>query len=148
MRLVRREENHVVAIGGKRGGARGLTQDALAPVPKDGVSKALRCNEGDPTRIAFVERCYSDSQKGVVVPSPLREDPLKISLGLDGLHQTSLDSETLAALCTTTGENGTAALGGHAGTEAVGGGALALVGLIRTLHSYSSRLGMNVLLEQ
>ena len=57
----------------------------------------------------------------------------------------SLDREALATLCATTGENGTAALGGHASTEAVRGGALALVGLVRTLHSYSSRLGMNVL---
>ena len=47
----------------------------------------------------------------------------------------SLDGQPLAALGTTTGQNGTAALGSHAGTEAMGLGALALVGLIRTLHN-------------
>ena len=45
-----------------------------------------------------------------------------------------LHAETLATLGTTTGQNSTAALGGHAGAEAVGLGALALVRLIRTLH--------------
>ena len=47
----------------------------------------------------------------------------------------SLDGQPLAALGTTTGQNGAAALGGHAGTEAVGLGALALVRLVRTLHN-------------
>lgn len=42
--------------------------------------------------------------------------------------------ETLAALGAATGENGTAALGRHTGTEAVGLGALALVRLVGTLH--------------
>ena len=55
-----------------------------------------------------------------------------------------LDGETLAALGAATSEHLTAALGGHTSTEAVGLGALALVRLIRTLHSYSSRLGVNV----
>ena len=71
----------------------------------------------------------------------MREDPFKFSLGFDGLHVTSLDGEALAALGTTTGENVTTTLGGHAGTEAVGRRALPLVRLIRTLHFYSSRLG-------
>ena len=62
-----------------------------------------------------------------------REDPLKIPFGLDGLHA-KLDGQPLATLCATTREDGAAALGGHAGTEAVGLGALALVGLVRTLH--------------
>ena len=55
-----------------------------------------------------------------------------------------LDGEALAAIGTTTGQYEATSLGGHAGTEAVGGGALALGGLVRTLHSYSSQLGMNV----
>ena len=55
-----------------------------------------------------------------------------------------LDGELLAALEATPGEHLAAALGGHTGAETVGLGALALVRLIRTLHSYSSRLGVNV----
>ena len=45
-----------------------------------------------------------------------------------------LDSETLAALGTTTGEHGTTTLSGHTGTEAMGLGTLTLIRLIRTLH--------------
>ena len=55
-----------------------------------------------------------------------------------------LDGELVTALGTTTSEHSTTALGCHTSTEAVGGGALALVGLIGTLHSYSSRLGLDV----
>ena len=47
------------------------------------------------------------------------------------------DGEALATLGATTGENGTAALGGHTGAEAVGLGALALVRLVGTLHGYN-----------
>ena len=65
-----------------------------------------------------------------------REDPPKIPFGLDGLHA-KLDGQLLATLGTTTGEDGAAALGGHASTEAVSLGTLALVGLIRTLHDES-----------
>jgi len=49
-----------------------------------------------------------------------------------------LDSELLATLGTATGEDGAAALGGHTSTETVALGALALIGLVRTLHSGSS----------
>ena len=59
-----------------------------------------------------------------------------------------LDGELVTALGATTSENGTAALGGHTGTETVSGGTLALVGLISTLHSYSSQLGLDVNTEQ
>lgn len=45
-----------------------------------------------------------------------------------------LDGQALAALCTTTGQDGATILGGHTSTEAVGLCALPLVGLIRTLH--------------
>ena len=45
-----------------------------------------------------------------------------------------LDGQLLAALGATTREDGAAGLGCHAGTEAVGLGALPLVGLIGTLH--------------
>jgi hypothetical protein len=50
----------------------------------------------------------------------------------------SLDGEALATLGATTGENETATLGSHAGTEAVALGALPLVGLVGTLHWKSS----------
>ena len=59
-----------------------------------------------------------------------------------------LDSEPLATLGTTAGENVTAALGGHAGTEAVALGALPLVGLIRTLHGEILLSGTEPLLKQ
>jgi len=65
-----------------------------------------------------------------------REDPPKISFGLDGLHA-KLDGQLLATLGATTGEDGTSTLGGHAGAEAVGLGTLALGGLNRTLHDES-----------
>ncbi len=45
-----------------------------------------------------------------------------------------LDGELLAALGATARENRAAALGGHTSAEAVGLGALPLVGLIRALH--------------
>ena len=47
----------------------------------------------------------------------------------------SLNGQPLAALGTTTGQDGTSTLGGHAGAEAVSLSTLALVGLIRTLHN-------------
>ena len=56
-----------------------------------------------------------------------------------------LDGETLAALGAATGENGAAALGGHAGAEAVGLGTLPRVGLVRTLHIETSRGGYMIL---
>ena len=48
-----------------------------------------------------------------------------------------LDSETLAALGTTTGEHGTTTLSGHTGTEAMGLGTLTLIRLIRFILSSS-----------
>ena len=47
-----------------------------------------------------------------------------------------LDSETLAALGTTTGEHGTTTLSGHTGTEAMALGALAFVRLIGAFHCF------------
>ena len=55
-----------------------------------------------------------------------------------------LDGQPLAALGTTTGQNGAAALGGHTGTEAVGLCALALVRLVRTLHNFNLLGDINV----
>lgn len=87
MRLTRREENHVTAVYRKLADARRLPEDALAPVPEDGVSKPLGCDEGDPTRLVPAARENTNSQERVVVPLPTREDLLKITPGLDGLHQ-------------------------------------------------------------
>lgn len=79
----------------------------------------------------------------MVGPRTVGEDPLKIPFGLDGPHEGLVgDREPLAALGTTTGEHGTAALGGHTRAEAVALGTLALVRLIRTLHCNPS-LGTN-----
>lgn len=63
MRPVRREENYVEAVSRKAGQPRGLPEDALAPVPEDGVAKPLCRDEGDPTRAAFVETHHSNPQK-------------------------------------------------------------------------------------
>lgn len=144
MRSLGREEDHVVSVQGKTALPRRLAQDALAAVAVHGIPKTLRRDEGDPCGVALVELSHSDAQERIVEPLPAREDLLKIALGFDGLHLLYLDGELLAALGAATGENLTAALGGHTGAETVGLGALALVGLIRTLHSYSSRLGVNV----
>jgi len=56
-----------------------------------------------------------------------------LGAGLYRFHD-KLDGETLAALCTTTGQHGTAALGSHTCTEAMSLCALALIRLIRALH--------------
>ena len=147
MRRRGREENDVVPLDRKIHGARRLPQNPLAPVAKDGVAQALCRHERDPPR-RVPRGEHADAEEGVVESPPPREDPLEVTSGLDGPHQAALHGQALAALRTTTGQDGAAALGGHAGTEAVGGGALALVGLIGTLHVYSSRLGMNVDIEQ
>ena len=55
-----------------------------------------------------------------------RLDLMVLSMGLDG--------QLLTALGAAAREDGTAALGCHASAEAMGLGALPLVGLIRTLH--------------
>lgn len=49
-------------------------------------------------------------------------------------NRLKLHAETLATLGTTTSENGTTALGGHTGTEAMRLSTLALVRLIGALH--------------
>ena len=63
----------------------------------------------------------------------IAEEVRDLGSGLDRSHD-SLDGETLAALCTTTGQHGTAALGSHTCTEAMSLCALALIRLIRALH--------------
>lgn len=83
--LLGREENHVKAVFGQATLTRRLTQQALAPVPKDGIPQTLRRDEGDPTRIALVCLSQSYTQERIVRPLPTGEDLLKISLGLDGL---------------------------------------------------------------
>ena len=56
----------------------------------------------------------------------------------------SLNGQPLAALGTTTRDNIAAALGGHASTEAVSLCALALIGLVRTLHNVNLLRDSNV----
>lgn len=85
-----------------------------------------------------------------VFAAPLRQDQRKIgaldaptggeqlgnlSAGFDGIQRRpSLNAETLASFGATSGENGAAALGGHASTEAVALGALASVRLVSAFH--------------
>lgn len=113
--------------------ARGLAQDPLAPVSEYSVAQTSRCDEGDSSQAAFVAPKYRHANELMAKPSPMGEDLLKFKSGFDGLHG-QLDSELLATLGATTCENGAAALGCHAGAEAMGLCALPLVGLIRTLH--------------
>ena len=76
-----------------------------------------------------------DPHQSVISPLATGEDLLKIPLGFDGPHEKLVGNrEPLAALGTTTGEDGAAALGGHTRAEAVALGTLALVRLVRTLH--------------
>ena len=138
------EENYIVAIYRKFTAAGGLTENPLAPVPKDGVSKPFGRSESNPCMIALACLGHANPQERAVQPLSTREDPLKFLLGFDGLHETSLNGKALAALGTTAGENVAAGLGCHTGAETMGRSALPLVWLIRTLHFYSSRLGYYV----
>lgn len=148
MRRPCREENHVVALDRQIAQTRGLAQNPLAPVTKDGVTQTLGGDERGPPGFVRTRHEHAHAEERAVKAPPPREDPLEVASGLDGPHGAALHGEALATLRAATSENGAAALGGHTGTEAVRGGALALVGLIRTLHVYSSQLGMNVQIEQ
>ena len=86
MRAVCREENHVIALNRQLAHTSGLAQHALAAVAVDGISKTLRRNEGDPSRVALVKPCHTYAQEGIIEPLPAGEDPLKFRLGFDGLH--------------------------------------------------------------
>lgn len=86
MRILGREEDHVVAVQGQPALAGSLSQDPLAAVPEDGVSQPLRRDEGDPCGVALVELSHSNAQERIVEPLPAREDLLKFTLGFDGLH--------------------------------------------------------------
>lgn len=141
MRRSRGKENHVVSISGELTDSGRLAQDALAPVAKDRIAQPLSGDEGNPARRSLSRGEHANAEEGVIKTPPPREDPLEVTSGLDGPHGATLHGQALAALRATAGKDGAAALGSHTGTEAVRGGALALVGLIRTLHVYSSRLG-------
>ena len=119
---------------------RGLAQHPLAAVAVYRVAKLLRRNEGDLTRAAFRVSHHCDTYQPSAVPLAVSEDLSELPPGLDGLHRI-LDGELLATLGTTTGQDLAAALGGHAGAEAVGLDALELVGLIRTLHDSNPLIG-------
>ena len=66
----------------------------------------------------------------MVRSSSAKEDPLKVTPGLDGPHS-ELDGKLLATLGAAARENGTTTLCGHAGTSLR---ALPLIRLVRTLH--------------
>ena len=69
----------------------------------------------------------------MVRSSSAKEDPLKVTPGLDGPHS-ELDGKLLATLGAAARENGTTTLRGHAGTKSVSLRALSLIRLVRTLH--------------
>ena len=77
----------------------------------------------------------------------VREQVGDLSAGFDGSYhgfsQGKLGTETLAALCTASRENGAAALGSHTCTEAVSLCALAGVRLIGALHYFSFQIYSN-----
>ena len=137
---MRREQDDIVARPGKPAGPGGLAQNALGPVAHDGTAKTFCSNEGDPPRIAFVHGfACNHTHQGMLEAFTLMEDALEIQSRLNRPHARRIvlviaNGKTLAALGATTGEHGTAALGGHTGAEAVGLGALTLVRLVRTLH--------------
>ena len=58
-------------------------------------------------------------------------------------HPLVSDADPLTAFGTTSGEHGTAALGGHTRTEAVALGALPLVGLISAFHLLPPRKSLD-----
>ena len=128
------KHNRARSRSGHPAPSRRLSHDTLAPVAKDGISKPLSCDEGDLSRTAFVVTQNSYAQELAAMPSPAREYLFELRPGLDGLHLPVRDGQPLATLGATTGEDGTAALGGHTGTEAVALGPLALVRLVSTLH--------------
>ena len=86
MRILGREEDHVVPVDGQTALASGFPQNPLAAIPIDGVSQPLRRDKGDPFGAAHVVLSHSNAQERVVEPLPAREDLLKFTLGFDGLH--------------------------------------------------------------
>jgi len=133
----RREEDNLVALDGQLTGTRGFSQHTLGAVADHGISQPFGSSEGDPSRIAFADTItYNHANQRMVEPLPLSKHPLKVLMGLDGLHESLVVAhrETLAALSATTGENGATGLGGHTGAEAGGLWALAPVRLVSTLH--------------
>ena len=133
MRGTSREQDDGVTIARHVTRAGGLSQNPLASVAIHGISQTFGRDEGNLTLVTFVARQHRYAHQRVSRSLPIGKDLLKFRSGFDGLHK-KLDSEPLAALSATTGEDGTATLGRHAGTEAVALGALALVRLVGTLH--------------
>lgn len=85
VRILGREEDHVVSVQWQSAFASSFTQHALAPVSIDCVSQPLRRDEGDPSGAALVKLSHSNAQERIVEPLPTREDLLEISLRFDGL---------------------------------------------------------------
>ena len=124
---------HAPPLGGRacNGCGRRHCQDALA-------------GRGGPGRGPWSRLATRMRRRELLILFPREKTSSKSCFDLMVFMLCYLDGELVTALGTTTSEHGTAALGCHTSTEAVGGGALALVGLIGTLHSYSSRLGLDV----
>lgn len=63
-----------------------LAENPLAPVAVHRIPKPFSCNEGDPTRVAFVATQDGNAHKSMPVSPAVGEDLLKFSSGFDGLH--------------------------------------------------------------
>jgi hypothetical protein len=107
------EENDVHLVQRYCDLAECLPHDPLAPVSIDRVPKTLSCDEGDLTLVAFVAGLIDQPHKMAILTTSLGEHPLELKLGFDGSHH-MLDGELLTALGTTTSEDVTPSLGGHA----------------------------------
>lgn len=83
---LRREEDDVIPLGGILGRSRRRAQDALAPVAVDGVPQALGRHKGEPAITATVRLPHGKAHGWVIHALATLEDPLKLLLGLDGLH--------------------------------------------------------------
>ena len=128
------KENNVLILQRKTCVKCRLSQHSLTPVAIDGISKSFGCNEGNLSLRSLVTSTGRDSDERAIESLSALENSSEFQAGFDGSHKPILDGELLAPLGTTTRQDVTAALGGHASTKAMALGPLPLVGLICTLH--------------
>ena len=86
VRLPGGKKNDLLPITGQVALTSSLSQDPLASVPVNGVSKPFRRDEGDLTWAAFVILQHRYAHEPMVGPLPTGEDRLKFPSGFDGLH--------------------------------------------------------------
>lgn len=75
----RRKQNDVMSCTRKSACTSGLPQYALRAVARNSIPDALRCSEGDPPWIAFLQCItYNQSYYGMVIVPSLFVDTLEI----------------------------------------------------------------------